>query len=110
MIPEKDAEFFDNLILNGAMEFAGVDEDGEMLYTFTHRLAEIDPELHKKFMSALHMEVYLLWNEGFLDLKDVGTEDTTIFLTDKAFDEESLSELDKNLLGTLENIKRALRP
>lgn len=108
MIPMDDPEFFDKLILEGAMEFAGVDEEGEMLYSFTSKLEEVSPEMHQRVLGNVADEVNYLWSKGFLDM-NVFEENPTVHITARALDREALEELPPYYRQLLELIKEASR-
>lgn len=106
---DPDEEFIDSLILNGAIEFAGVDPvTGEFLYNFTEKLREIDSYLHDKFVEAFRQEVIFLWQKGFLDM-DVTKANPIVKLTPKAFDANEVNKLPKELRVNLANIIASLR-
>lgn len=98
----------EDLILNGALEFAGIDiETGEPLYNFTDRLKYINPALHNEYSKYFSVEVMELWERGFLNM-DVTDENPTVTLTPKALNPESIKNLDKNHQYTLKEIVRIL--
>lgn len=83
-------EYFEHLILSGAVEFAGIDSDtGEMLYSFSPDLETLDPDLYATFLADIEQEVYILWQKGFLDM-NVAEDNPTIMLTEKALDDEAI--------------------
>lgn len=103
---ESDSDFFDNLILQGAMEFSGVDQNGEMLYAFTNKLPEVDPEFYNSFVDRLRFEMQLLWSEGFINM-EVDSVNPTIILTEKALDPDSVSQLPPHFQQLISIIKQA---
>lgn len=105
----EDEEFIDQLILQGAIEFAGVDPvTGEFLYNFTDKLRDVDSNLHSKFVDAFRQEVTLLWQKGFLDM-DITKPNPVVRLTPKAFDEKEVNRLPKELRVNLTNIIASMR-
>lgn len=99
----------EDLILSGAMEFAGLDPDtGEMLYSFTNKLKETMPELYKEHMNFVNAEIMYLWEMGFLNVSML-EEEPKVTLTPKAFIEEEISQLSEPHNFALREIKRALR-
>lgn len=103
-----DDEMLESLILEGVVEFAGLDSDGEMLYAFSPNLKETHPILHE-MINAIHMsEIYTLWELGFLSM-DVTRENPLVKITEKALDEEQVENLDKNLRHALLEIMDSMR-
>lgn len=98
----------EELILNGALEFSGVDIDtGEMLYNFTDKLKDISPELFKDMSDYISTETMYLWSEGFLDI-DVTEKNPMVRLTEKALDDSEISKLSKEKQLTLREIIRII--
>ena len=103
-----DDKIIEDLILSGALQFAGIDmESGEMLYNFTEKLKDINPELHNEFSTYLYSEVSELWANGFLDMYFTD-ENPRITLTAKALDPEEVAKLDKDRQYTLKEIIRVI--
>ena len=101
-------EFIENLILNGALEIAGIDIDtGEPLYNFTEKLQEISPELHEEVFTFFSKEAMVLWQNGFLDM-DITEKNPTVKLTPKALNEIEIMKLDKDRQFTLKQIIKYL--
>lgn len=98
----------EELILSGALEFSGVDIDsGEMLYNFTDKLKDINPDLFKDMSDYISTETMALWAEGFLDI-DVTEKNPMVRLTPKAFDDSEISKLSKEKQLTLREIIRII--
>ena len=96
------------MILSGALEFSGVDIDsGEMLYNFTDKLKDINPDLFKDMSDYISTETMALWAEGFLDI-DVTEKNPMVRLTPKAFDDSEISKLSKEKQLTLREIIRII--
>jgi hypothetical protein len=97
-------EVLEDLMIQGALEIVGVDaESGEFLYTFTQKLAEINPNIYKTMVDDFHFSIMRLWEAGFLSM-DVTEENPTVKATEKVFDKESISKLSKNDQMALEEI------
>jgi hypothetical protein len=98
----------EDLILSGALEVSGIDIDsGEMLYNFTDKLKDINPELFKDMSDYISTETMALWAEGFLDI-DVTETNPMVKLTPKAFDEAEVNKLPKEKQYTLKEIIRII--
>jgi len=96
----------ERLILDGAMEVAGLDADsGQFLYSFTPKMAELYPELNKMVTENIDQAVMLLWVAGFLDIKDLDTDSPMVSMTDLCNDEEALSKLEPSLRSMLKTIR-----
>lgn len=103
-----DDQIFEDLILQGALEFAGLDmETGEMLYNFTEKLKDINPALHNEFSTYVSSEVSQLWASGFLNMY-ITDDNPKITLTAKALDPDEVAKLDKEKQYTLKEIIRIL--
>jgi hypothetical protein len=101
-------EAIEQLILAGALEVAGIDIDtGELLYNFTKKLIDVDPKLHSEVSTYFSRETMALWEEGFLEM-DVTEKNPIVRLTQKALDEISVSNLDKQKQYTLKEIIRII--
>jgi hypothetical protein len=102
-------DLVDYLILNGAIEPAGIDgATGDITFNFTEKLKEIYPKLYENFMSEFHMDIMKLWAEGFLEI-DVADVNPIVRLSEQAFDEEKVSKLSQDLRLQLQSIIDALR-
>lgn len=100
----------EQLILDGVLEVAGIDsESGEMLYNFTPDLQEKIPELYKAHTQWVHQEIMYFWEHGFLNMNNIFTDNPTVYLSAKAFDDEALSKLDPDKRFALQQIKHILK-
>ena len=99
---------FEILVESGAIEFAGIDEDGEMMYNFTNKLKDIAPELFDLHLNQLNSDIMHLWEKGFVDM-DLFQENPVVKLTSKAFDKDEVKELNKTLYDVLKQIKKIYR-
>ena len=92
-------EIIDSLILNGGLEFAGVDEEtGEPMYRPTSKLKDIDPRLSEDMSSYFSATTMKLWEKGFIDM-DVTVKNPLVKLAEKSFDIDAV-----NLLGKEERV------
>lgn len=96
------------LILMGAVEVAGVSEEGEFLYNFTDDAPKIVPEMFDQHLNRLHREVMYFWEQGFLHLENLSSFNPVIMLTPLAFDEDAIASLPEEKQLMLEEIKRGL--
>jgi hypothetical protein len=80
------------LILEGAVEPAGMSEDGEMLYSFSPDLKEVSPGLYDHVTQHFYSVVTSLWEKGILEI--TADEDDFMVTFAEGFDEDSLESLD----------------
>ena len=106
---EKDInKTMEYLILNGALQVSGIDsETGEFLYSFTHKIKNVMPDLYHEHMNFINSELMGLWEDGFV-LIDFLSDDPTITLTEKALDSTEISKLSPQRQWSLEEIKRSM--
>jgi hypothetical protein len=105
----QDNIIIDKLILEGAMEIAGVDsKTGEFLYVFTPKLKEVMPELYHEHMNHVNGELMRLWEKGFINI-DFMSEAPIVTLAPKALDVNEISQLSKEDQWSVEEIKRLLK-
>jgi len=103
-----EESIFEDLILSGALEVAGVDIDtGEMLYNFTEKLKDINPKLHNEFSTYFSTEISGLWENGFIEM-DITEKNPMVSLTKKALNEKEVEKLDKQKQYTLKEIIRVI--
>jgi hypothetical protein len=108
MASEED-KIIDDLILNGGIEVAALDEDtGEMLYSFTPKIQELMPDLYEEHIRGVNSEVMNLWEKGFLNL-DLFVKDPIITITAKALNKEEIQGLSKQERWSLFEIIRLLQ-
>lgn len=93
----------EQLILDGIIEFYGLDKNGEMLYGFPADLEERHPEIYGLIMSTHMQDIYELWELGFISM-DVTSVAPTVRVAVKALDEEAVASLSPELRFTLEQI------
>ena len=106
---DETEDIMQNLILSGALEPAGVDiETGEFLYTFTNKLESVSPALHNEMTNYFHQEMMSLWQLGFINM-DITSNNPTVSLNEKAFDEQAIKSLTKDQAYSLKEILRILK-
>lgn len=105
---DKD-KFLEDLILSGAIEFAGIDlETGEMLYNFTDKLKDVNPQMYESSMTAFYHEMRELWAMGFIKM-DITEENPLVTITEKALDDDAVAALPADLGHTIRYIKNILK-
>ena len=102
-------EMIEKLILEGALEVAGVDsEDGSLLYSFTPKIKELMPELYNDHLNRVNAEILSLWERAYVDI-DFLAKEPVVTLTDKSFDPAEMSKLRKQDVWAIEELKRLTR-
>jgi hypothetical protein len=104
---ENEDEWIERLILEGGIEVSAVDENGELLYSFTDKLKEVDPKLYNKAYEKMYIDARLLWIEGFIEM-DITSNNPKIHLNRKSFDKNEIEKLTPELQTTLYQIIQAL--
>jgi hypothetical protein len=108
MKESSDSELINKLILDGAVEVAGIESDtGNFLYSFTPKIKELMPDIYQDHIKSVNDEVMNLWEKGFLDI-DLLADDPIITITKKAISKESIATLSKNEIWSLSEIVRLL--
>ena len=102
-------EMIEKLILEGAMEVAGVDaENGELLYSFTPKIQQVMPELYHDHLNRTNAEILSLWERGYVDI-DFLAKEPIVRLANKSFDPVEMSKLRKQDVWAIEELKRLTR-
>lgn len=96
-------EQLEKLILDGIVEFAGLDENNEMLYSFAEDLQEKMPDLYDLVMETHMRDIYELWERGFLQM-DITAEQPLVRITEAALMPEAVETLEPYLRLALEQI------
>lgn len=105
----KDNSDIDKLILNGALEVAGVDSStGELLYTFTPKMKTVNKDLYEDHLNFVNSEIMKLWEMGYVNV-DLMSTNPIVTLTSKALVPDELEKLTKQERWSLEEIKRVLK-
>jgi hypothetical protein len=105
---DQERAIVDKLILDGAMEIAGIDSNnGEFLYVFTPKLKEVMPELYHEHVNHVNGELMRLWEMGFINI-DFMSDSPIVTLAEKALDKAELDKLSKQDLWSIQEIKRLL--
>jgi len=105
----EEQKIIDKLLLENALEVVGIDDsNGEFLYAFTEKIAEVMPELYEDHLNFVNSEIMVLWEKGYLDINFL-EENPAVRLTEKALDKEEVNKLSKQEIWSLEEIKRLLK-
>lgn len=104
----KDEKIMDYLILNGALEFAGIDSStGEILYNITPKMKEVMPDLYAQQANFVNEQLMALWEKGFVDM-DILSDSPVVKLNNRAYDDSAIKELSYQEKWSLQEIKRII--
>ena len=102
-------ELIKNLILEGALEVAGLDsETGEFLYSVTPKMQEVMPDMYEDHLKVVNKDLLNLWEKGYLDI-DFFLPDPIVTISKKGLDKAEVSKLTKPEIWALEEVKRLLK-
>jgi hypothetical protein len=103
-VDDFDDSVLERLILDGMVEFAGLDrKTGEMLYSFTDKAITSLPDFFVTAMESQMKDIYTLWELGFLDM-NISEENPLVKITKMALDPEFVDALPTELRLALEQI------
>jgi hypothetical protein len=100
-------EMLEKLILDGAAEFAGLSENGEMLYSFTPELANIEPSIYSQIMDLQRQELLFLWVKGFISM-DITEDNPIVNITDRALDDGEVNKLPAHFQSMIKEIAKII--
>jgi hypothetical protein len=101
-------ELIKNLILEGALEVAGVDsENGELLYTITPKMQDVMPDMYEDHLTQVNKDILNLWEKGYVNINFLDKE-PMVTISEKGLDKKEVSKLSKQEIWALEEIKRLL--
>ena len=102
-------ELIKNLILQGALEVAGVDsENGEFLYAITYKMKDVMPDLYQDHIKTVNRDLLNLWEKGYVNI-DLFLPDPIVTISEKGIDKGEISKLTKPEIWALEEVKRLLK-
>jgi hypothetical protein len=102
-------ELIKNLILQGALEVAGVDsETSELLYTITPKMQEVMPDMYEDHLTQVNKDLLNLWEKGYVNI-DFLLADPVVTISEKGLDKAEISKLTRPEIWALEEVKRLLQ-
>lgn len=105
----KDQDPISYLILQGALEVAGIDSlTGEFLYMITPKMKDFMPEVYENHIKTVNDELLALWEKGYVNI-DFLLDDPIVTVSEKGLDKKELSKLTKQEIWAIEEIKRLLK-
>ena len=60
----KNQALLEHLIVQGAIEMSGIDQNGEMTYSITDKLKEVHPELYMELKNEFEYNMFEMINQG----------------------------------------------
>ena len=60
----KSQALLEHLIVQGAVEMSGINENGEMTYSITDKLQEVHPELYMELKNEFEYNMFEMINQG----------------------------------------------
>ena len=60
----KSQALLEHLIVQGAIEMSGIDQNGEMTYSITDKLQEVHPELYMELKNEFEYNMFEMINQG----------------------------------------------
>ncbi len=104
----KEDELIKNLILQGALEVAGLDsETGEFLYAITSKMKDVMPDMYEDHLKTVNRDLLNLWEKGYVNI-DLFLPDPVVTISEKGMDKNEVSKLTKPEIWALEEVKRLL--
>jgi hypothetical protein len=102
-------ELIKNLILQGALEVAGVDsETNEFLYTITSKMQEVMPDMYEDHLTQVNRDLLNLWEKGYVNI-DFLLAEPAVTISEKGLDKNEISKLTRPEIWALEEVKRLLQ-
>jgi hypothetical protein len=106
---KSEDELIKNLILEGALEVAGVDsETNEFLYSITPKMQEVMPDMYEDHITQVNRDILNLWEKGYVNV-DFLSPNPMVTISEKGLDKNEVSKLTKPEIWALEEIKRLLK-
>lgn len=96
-------DMLEEMILAGAAEVAGIDDNGELTYSFTKSMPDLYPELAQTIEAGIYSHFLVLWEKGFVDIT-MTDDDPVVTLTEKSKDLTELSKLTDHQQLIMKNI------
>ena len=102
-------ELIKNLILEGALEVAGVDsETNELLYTITPKMQEVMPDMYEYHLTQVNRDLLNLWEKGYVNI-DFLLAEPSVTISEKGLNKAEVAKLSKHEIWALEEVKRLLK-
>lgn len=106
---EISEDLIEELILEGAVEFSGVDSRGEILFSFTDKIDQVAPKVRKHILEMQMKDINQLWLDGYITFDDLTSERPMVSITEKSLKPEELDKLDMHKRVILEQLIQITR-
>lgn len=103
------SQYLDQMMIHGAVETAGVDDKGNILYSLVGDLDSVLTTMTEAHRDIVHSDMMHFWELGFVEFLDMDRSAPKARLTPKIMDGaaiDRLSEEDQETLQRLINIFR----
>ena len=101
-------ELIKNLILEGALEVAGLDsESGELLYSITPKMKDFMPDMYQDHLTQTNRDILNLWEKGYVNINFL-ENNPMVTISEKGLDKKEVAKLSKQEIWAFEEIKRLL--
>lgn len=97
-------ELIQYLLSIGALEFSFLDDDGNDVYKLTPEAKHLVPSLYEEHIKDFNSNIFLLWNQGLLDLTFDNDGDPLIAVNENSYNEELTKSLEKEEKDVLREI------
>lgn len=104
-----DPSLAEELLLMGAIEAAGVDEEGKITYKFTENAKDIAPELYSHYMDNFYSDLMTLWQKGFISMDVTEQNPKVTVVVSKFTDDEAVASLTQKERNTLYFVVAAMK-
>lgn len=103
------SKMMDKMIMLGAVQVVGVNEDGQFRYSLNGTIEDIMPELYRVHIDEVHDTVMHFWELGYVEFMDMDRAAPKIKLTQKVLDKDAVDSLDEEDREALFNLMQIFR-
>jgi hypothetical protein len=102
-----DEEIIEHLVKIGALEFDGINEEGEKIYKFTKDAKDLVPGIYGEQMKDFNFNVFSLWSKNIIEVVFDESGEPLIGVNESSYDEKQYDKLNVEELLTLSEIRNA---
>lgn len=103
------SQHLDQMMMRGAVETAGVDSRGNILYNLIGNLDSVLIAIESAHRELVHHEMMHFWELGFVEFLDMDRSSPRARLTDKIFDRNAIENLSEEDQDTLQRLMKVFR-